>query len=173
MIVKDLRSLIFLVALLVLSPTAGAALPFNDDMVNSPVMTGKIMRPLPQDSVSEGSNIYPKNRDEALRLTNPLKGDRFSAQNGRRLYQINCTPCHGDIEAKPYVPGKVTKFLPGPNLTLPLYHDTANGRSDAYIYATIHFGSIATLMPRLGWKFSPTEHWDIVNYIRLVQSEND
>lgn len=165
----------FLIVLFVVCSSlqkSAQALPFNDDMVNSPVTTGAIMRPLPDGTASDNISSYKlENREEALKLTNPIKGDKLSTLNGRRLFQVNCTPCHGDIEAKPYVPGPVAKFLPGPDLTAPMYHDKADGRSDGNIYATIHFGSLSTLMPRVGWKLSPTEHWDIINYVRSVQNK--
>jgi hypothetical protein len=44
-------------------------------------------------------------------------------------------------------------------------------RTDGYIFGAIHYGSYSTLMPAYGWKFSIEEHWDMVNYIRKMQSE--
>ena len=146
------------------------ALPFNDDMVDNPMKTGRVMRPLPEGSLSDGSSTYHvATRDEALKLSNPGKVDEISVANGKRLFAVNCTPCHGDIASNPYKPGTVAKFLPGPNLSMDLYKDKPDGRTDGSIYGTIHFGSISGLMPALGWKFSPTEHWDMINYIRKIQ----
>jgi mono/diheme cytochrome c family protein len=164
----------FLVLLLIITARAQSvlALPFNDDMVNSPAITGKIMRPPPDGSIANGSLVsHLASRDEAMKLTNPIKGDNISTLNGKRLFQVNCSPCHGDIASDPYVPGTVSKFLPGPNLSAAMYHDKAEGKSDPYIYATIHFGSLSGLMPAVGWKLSPTEHWDVINYIRSVQAK--
>lgn len=48
--------------------------------------------------------------------------------------------------------------------------DMYKARTDGSIYATIHFG--IRLMPGHGWKLSPTEHWDIVNYVRSAQGIN-
>lgn len=159
-----------LFATLVVSVSNAKALPFNDDMVDNPMKTGRIMRPLPPGSLSDGSSTYHvASREDALKLSNPAKADEISIANGKRLFAVNCTPCHGDIESNPYKPGTVSKFLPGPNLAMDLYKDKPDGRTDGSIYGTIHFGSISGLMPALGWKFSPTEHWDLINYIRKIQ----
>ncbi len=163
------------IALLFITLIAAPAfsLPFNDDMVNSPVLTGKIMRPAPDGVISKGSlGYHVSSREDALKFTNPIKGDKTSVINGKRLFQVNCSPCHGNIASDPYQPGTVTKFLPGPNLSSDMYHDKDGGRTDGQIYGVIHFGSLSGLMSPLGWKFSPTEHWDLINYIRAVQTKS-
>lgn len=145
------------------------ALPFNDDMVNTQeFVAGETSRQKPDGSVAVGVLDYRvKDKAEAEKLTNPLKGDAKSAMYGKRLFQVNCSPCHGSIESKPYTPGPVAaKFASPPDIT----GETYKQKSDGYIYGTIHFGGMA-LMPALGWKLSPTEHWDIVNYIRKVQQD--
>ncbi|MCB0331689.1 MAG: cytochrome c, partial [Bdellovibrionales bacterium] len=43
-------------------------------------------------------------------------------------------------------------------------------KSDGHIFSYIHFGGVA-IMPRYGYKLSPREHWDIVNYIRWMQKD--
>jgi mono/diheme cytochrome c family protein len=114
------------------------------------------------------SAYYIAKKPDAENLVNPLKGDPMSVANGHRLFMVNCSPCHGDISKKPYVPGYVAAKLPliPPDPT----SDAYKGRSDGFFYGTIHFGG-AVLMPPLGWKLSPTEHWDIVNYIRDEQGK--
>ena len=171
-----IRTVLVFCTTLFLAVQNSRALPFNDDMVMNNMKTGRLMRQQPADSVAVGAaESRVTTREEALKLTNPIKGDENSALNGRRLFMVNCSPCHGDIGATPYKPGKVA-LLPGPNLTLDAYRESprsaasGGGRSDGSIYGTIHFGSIATLMPAVGWKLSPTEHWDIINYIRKVQN---
>ena len=98
-------------------------------------------------------------------MTNPVKADAASLAKGKRLFAVNCLPCHGDISKKPYQPGAVGKktLQTPPDLTL----DTYKTRTDGSIFATIHFG--IRLMPGHGWKLTPTDHWDIVNYIRNQQ----
>jgi len=150
---------------LLLSASSAAALPFNDGMVDIQPRTGAIMKPKAPNSVPKGSLAYRiEDKTEAETLSNPLKGDKFSAKSGKRLYKVNCYPCHGDLEAVPYAPGPVaSKYLPTPDIGGEAYKT----RSDGNLYGIIHFGS--AIMPALGYKLSPTEHWDIINYVRSVQ----
>jgi mono/diheme cytochrome c family protein len=149
--------------------SSAAALPFNDDMVSVQKRTGVMMRQKAPGTVAIGmSKYHVANREAAEALTNPLKGDAKSMANGKRLFAVNCLPCHGDISKKPYEPGQVGKksLQTPPDLTSDMYKT----RTDGSIYATIHFG--IRLMPGHGWKLSPTEHWDIVNYVRSQQGVN-
>lgn len=146
--------------------TEAVALPFNDDMVDVQKRTGTIMRQKAPGTVAIGmSEYYVPSREEAEKKTNPVKADAASLANGKRLFAVNCLPCHGDISKKPYAPGAVGKktLQTPPDLTL----DTYKTRTDGSIFATIHFG--IRLMPGHGWKLTPTDHWDIVNYIRNQQ----
>ena len=146
--------------------TEAVALPFNDDMVNVQKRTGTIMRQKAPGTVAIGmSEYYVPSREEAEKMTNPGKADAASLANGKRVFAVNCLPCHGDISKKPYAPGAVGKktLQTPPDLTL----DTYKTRTDGSIFATIHFG--IRLMPGHGWKLTPTDHWDIVNYIRNQQ----
>lgn len=156
--------------------TEASALPFNDDMVDVQKRTGTIMRQKAPGTVAIGmSDYYVASREEAEKMTNPVKADAKSVAKGKRLFAVNCLPCHGDISKKPYAPGAVgaKTIQTPPDLTSVTYHppvaggDATQGRTDASIYATIHFG--IRLMPGHGWKLSPTDHWDIVNYIRSQQ----
>lgn len=145
------------------------ALPFNDDMVNVQKRTGVMMRPKVPGTVAVGmSQYHVASREAAEALSNPLKGDPMSIASGKRLFAVNCLPCHGDISKKPYEPGAVGKksLQTPPDLTSDMYKT----RTDGSIYATIHFG--IRLMPGHGWKLSPTEHWDLVNYVRSQQGVN-
>ncbi|MBX7144487.1 MAG: c-type cytochrome [Oligoflexia bacterium] len=143
------------------------ALPFNTDMYHNQPITGDIMRPKAKDSVPMGSlERRVESKDEAAKLENPSKGDALSTANGERLFAVNCSPCHGQFAGgKQTAVGAVARFMPGPDLTAQLYKD----RSDGFFYGTIHFGGMA-LMPGYGYKLSPQEHWDIVNYIRKFQN---
>ena len=153
------------------------ALPFNDDMVDVQKRTGTIMRPKATNSVPVGSLEYSvKSREEAIKLTNPIKNNPESIQRGRALFAVNCAGCHGNLEVLPsgadYKGGKVAaNFDPNiriPDIRDPFYRDT---RTDGDFYGTLNFGSLAGLMPPVGWKFSPTEHWDLINFVRSVQKK--
>ena len=147
----------------------GSALPFNDDMVDVQKRTGVMMRQKAPGTVPLGmSEYHVATKADAEKMTNPIKADDRSVDNGKRLFSVNCTPCHGDISKKPWAPGYVAAKLPliPPDPTTDAY----KARSDGFFYGTIHFGG-AALMPALGWKLSPTEHWDVVNYIRSEQGK--
>lgn len=145
-----------------------AALPFNQDMAGRQPVTGQIMRPKEPNSVPLNSVATRiENRQEAEKLENPMAGNKLSIANGKRLFEANCTTCHGNWKEGQYVPSTLPAGMPSMNLALPLY----KSRTDGYIFGTIYYGSYSTLMPGYGWKFSREEHWDLVNYIRKVQSE--
>lgn len=153
-----------------LAPVHVAALPFNDDMVNinKHSRTGVMMRPKPMNSVALGSVATRLTSKEAAEsLVNPLKGDAESTARGKRLWGVNCLPCHGDISKVPYQPGLVAAKLPlmPPDPT----SDAYKSRTDGFFYGVVHLGAQG-IMPVLGWKFSETEHWDITNYIRAMQN---
>jgi mono/diheme cytochrome c family protein len=154
----------------VLSVGVVHALPFNDDMVNinKHSRTGVMMRPKALNSVPLGSvETRLVSKQDAESLVNPLKGDPTSTASGKRLWAVNCLPCHGDISKTPYVPGYVAAKLPliPPDPTTEVY----KAKSDGFFYGVVHLGAQG-IMPVLGWKFSATEHWDITNYIRAMQT---
>lgn len=148
------------------------ALPFNEDMAYGQNMpAGSIMRGRVAGTVPMGALDYTvASREDALKLVNPEPGNKFSVENGKRLWQANCTPCHGNYVTENgkqvYKPGAVASQVPGPDLTA----EMIAAKPDGHFYGYVYFGGIA-LMPAYGWKFSPTEHWDIVNYIRDVQKK--
>ncbi len=145
------------------------ALPFNDDMFHDQYKTGEVMRSNPEGSIPVGAKgRVIGSKEEAETLVNPLKGSKVSEVRGQRLWETNCTPCHGAFKGDGFervIP--LTTGLPlGPDVSVAAYKE----RSDGYLFGTIHFGGLA-LMPRYGYKLSITEHWDLVNYIRMTQRE--
>ncbi len=161
-------------ALLLLSivPVNGSALPFNDDMVANQMRAGSIMKPKSPNSIPVGSlsmRISSAQEAEGMGLTNPKQGNSEAISNGQRLFSVNCAACHGDISKSDWTPG-----LAGQKFELKQPPNIGSGdfknRSDASIYSTIHLGF--GLMPRLGWKLSADERWDVISYIRSVQAKN-
>lgn len=149
------------------------ALPFNDDMLDSQLKTGQVMRAKPPDTVALGSLEYRINKKEDVEnLQNPYGKDSASLRQGERLYAVNCLLCHGSIATKQYGgPGLVAgpgKFLiPPPDIASEAY----KARTDGAFFGAIHFGGAGNgaLMPALGFKLSAKEKWDIVTYIRKAQ----
>ena len=153
---------------LALLPLTASALPFNDDMVDVQIRPGKMMRAKSANSIPVGFlSERLENMAAAENLTNPLKENREALAEGARLFQINCTPCHGDIAAsswEPGVAGKLFALIQPPNIGA---GDFKN-RTDGYLYGVIYLGF--GLMPRVGYKLSPDERWSIVSYLRSVQT---
>jgi len=155
-------------ALLLGGVSTAAALPFNQDMVGGQPVTGQVMRPKAPNTVPLGAAAdFVPSREEALTWQNPIKGDRMSTLNGQRLFQVNCSPCHGAYKDGEHTPGAVSNVMPGVNLSLDMY----KVKPDGHFFGYIHFGGMA-IMPAYGWKLSTTEHWDIVNYVRHIQGLN-
>ncbi len=154
--------------IVLLSPLMAQALPFNNDMVETPALkTGSIVRSKPADTIPIGAHEYRVgSKEEALTLTNPNKVGPLNVSNGKRLFTVNCTPCHGYQDEKGVTPSLVAQkqLMAGPDLGSDLYA----ARPDGLFYGTIHFGGMA-VMPRVGYKLSPEETWDIVSYIRWMQ----
>ena len=153
------------------------ALPFNKDMYDVQIKAGQSMRPRPEGAISKGSlsGQFPlrvEKKEDVVNFQNPKKGDAVSTAHGKRLFEVNCSPCHGNIEKSPYEPGVAGRMMGAPDLRNAMYREkidgkAGDGRTDGSIYQTIHFGNV--IMPGYGWKFSPDEHWDIINYVRDVQ----
>jgi mono/diheme cytochrome c family protein len=163
-----MKKLLLMVVLISLAGTA-MALPFNDDMVENQITDGQLSRAIPEGSIPMGSlNYKVKSKEDAQKLTNPVKADDFSLRRGKRLFQVNCQACHGVLDSGTQIPAPAGKFLGAPNISDPLYHS----RTDGNIYGTIHFGGMA-IMPALGWKLSPQETWDIINYVRSLQKSKE
>jgi mono/diheme cytochrome c family protein len=101
-------------------------------------------------------------RDDAGKLLrNPVPITRQSVENGRRLFEIYCAHCHGPTGKGMGIVS--TKFIPAPDLTLPLFKE----RTDGFIYGQIRTGG--PLMPPHGEVLSAAERWDLVNFLRSLQ----
>lgn len=154
-------------SLAVVTASSARALPFNQDMVGNQYGLGQIMRPKAAGSVStnDAKRYVGLTREEAKDLQNPVPVTAASVLHGKRLYNVNCSPCHGSFIDGKHVPGPVGARLPAVNLA----QDYLKVVPDSHFFQFIHFGGMA-IMPAYGWKLSLEEHWDIVNYIRTVQN---
>jgi mono/diheme cytochrome c family protein len=100
---------------------------------------------------------------EANGLMAPFPASPDAIEQGRKMFGVYCTPCHGDGQVLGPVaaPGR----FPG---VVPLSGDTgvAKLRTDGWIYLTIRNGG--ALMPSYGWAMDDTEMWSIVHYVRTL-----
>lgn len=104
----------------------------------------------------------PLPRDQAAKsLQNPQPASPSSIESGRQIYITYCAVCHGN-EARGDGPIANKLVFPPPELP----HRSA-GLTDGYLYATTRNGGF--IMPPYGYRISPGERWDLVNYLRNLQ----
>lgn len=96
----------------------------------------------------------------AALVSNPAPMTEESLLNGRKYFQVNCAVCHGN-EGKG--DGSATKLGMIP---IPLTNESANGRSDGYLFAMMRNGRGA--MPSYN-RIEERDRWDVVNYVRALQ----
>lgn len=99
-------------------------------------------------------------------VTNPVLPDAESIAVGERLYQENCSSCHGPAGLGDGPEG-VTLFPPPANFTA---GHTAS-HSDGDLFYWIRNGVESTAMPAFGDQFSRTEVWHLVNYVRRLSTQ--
>ena len=104
----------------------------------------------------------PGTIDSMSSIANPTPVSDSSLLNGRKYFQINCSPCHG---VKAMGDGPATQFgMPGINLT----GDVTKARTDGYIFGMIRNGR--GLMPPYN-RIEEMDRWDVVNYLRALQGK--
>lgn len=105
----------------------------------------------------------PGTIDSMAAIPNPHPVSAASLLNGRKYFQVNCAPCHGDAGMGN---GEATKFgMPAINLIT----DVTRGRTDGYIFGMIRNGR--GLMPTYN-RIEEPDRWDVVNYLRALQGLN-
>lgn len=152
-----------------LMPTVVLAWPWSQDMMNQPSIKPQegYMTPFPARSVPvTGIPTTLKNREETRNLHNPVAASEASLNQGRKLFKIYCSACHG-LTGKADSP--VSTKIGAIDLTDSYVQ---NDLSEGWIWGTITFGSY--VMPSYGVvgegggsnDLSVTERWHVVNYIK-------
>ncbi len=135
------------------------------DMYDSPAFMAQEepVRLPPADSVpTKGRERIPP-LTEASRLANPLKADDWTLFQGKELYGIFCTPCHGESGAGDGPVGR--KYLPPP---ADIRHSGHGGHhSDGEFFVIISKGIGG--MPGLQADLAPEERWKIVHHLRTLK----
>ena len=122
---------------------------------------GQVMPLPPGGSMPVQGKEREISREEAAKIKNPVPATAESIENGKRLFQISCSVCHG-ADGKGMGP-VAAKFVPPPDITQAFFR----ARTDGFLYETIRRGG--PLMPGQGEALSSKERWDIVNYLRSLQ----
>jgi mono/diheme cytochrome c family protein len=157
------RTVLTVAIILLMRSVLAYGWPWSTDMSRQPsIKPQRAPRVPPPNSIPIQGKEMPIDRVEAgKQLHNPVKSTLASVENGKLLFHIYCSPCHG-AEAKGDGPvGK--KFVSPTDLTL----EVSRNRPDGYIFATIREGG--STMPSQADGLSPKETWDVVNYLRSLQ----
>ncbi len=161
---------------LLLAPAWAQAWPWSQDMANQistkpqesvdPANPG--MREFPKRSVPvAGTTVRVADMEAAGKMQNPVVADAASVAQGKHLFQIYCTPCHGNSGTGDGLVG--AKLLMQPwNLTSSNDMHSWNPKEfpDGYIWGYMALGG--AVMPSYANDLSATERWHVVNYIRKV-----
>lgn len=157
-----------LTIILLLAPVLAQAWPWSKDMANqisikpqeSVDEANPGMNPFPQRSKPvPGTTVDVKDQEAATKLTNPIPADEKSVAKGAQLFAIYCVPCHGKS-------GTGDGYV-GAKLILRPFDLTSTdlaAKPDGHIFGMMTFGG--AVMPVYANDLSPTERWNVVNYVR-------
>jgi mono/diheme cytochrome c family protein len=95
---------------------------------------------------------------------NPIAADEASITRGQELYTIHCQMCHGQMADGG---GSVAPFLA--NRPANLTSEVVQSKSDGSMFLTITNG-IEGKMPPLNENLLVSERWDIVNFLRTLET---
>lgn len=139
--------------------------PWNKDMARQPALKpqAQAIEGPPEGSVPLQGKEPARSREEAAKIKNPVSATAKSVEDGKRLFQIYCSVCHG-ADGKGMGP-VASKFVPPPDVTQAFFR----ARTDGFLYETIRRGG--PLMPGGGESLSSKERWNIVNYLRTLQGQ--
>lgn len=155
---------------LLLTPVFAQAWPWSKDMSEqisvkpqeSPDPSNPGMMPFPKHSVPvPGTGSLVKDMDTATNMPNPVPATEKSVELGGRLFGIYCTACHG-YEGK-------GDGLVGQKLVLQpfdLTSEPVKDLTDGFIWGYMTLGG--AIMPSYANDLSPTERWNVINYVRKV-----
>lgn len=157
--IKIISSLIISLAFM---PYEAYSLPWDIDMYSQQSLkSNEIAREPVKGTVPVGYKPFTMTIEEADKnLKNPVELSKNSIWRGRRLWNAQCSSCHG-LGGNSNT--NIGKLLGAPDLM----QDRFDSYSDGKLYGTIVWGIRS--MPRYGYKLSEKERWDIVNYFRYLQ----
>lgn len=98
---------------------------------------------------------------------NPVATTPRTLDAGRQAYTGSCSPCHG-AAGQGRGPFGVTSFPPAGDLT----NDFARALTDDQLFSITKYGLGFTPMPAFSSQYSDTQIWELVTFIRMLQSGN-
>ncbi len=137
---------------------------------------GQTIQPPPKGTVARGKKPFPfKGESVADRvkeqyeagdvLHNPLKPTDEVLAEGKRLFNVFCSDCHGKSGA-----GDGHLYTAGlyPAKPTSLIENYVQSKPDGEIYYVITKGSISGLMPGHEIQIRPEDRWKIILYLRTL-----
>jgi len=96
---------------------------------------------------------------------NPIEANEYNLTEGKRLYNINCTPCHGEDGL-----GKGTIVADGKYPQVPAYGDRLPTINPGKAFYSITHGK--NLMGAYGSALAPKQRWQVIHYIYKLSGAN-
>jgi len=140
------------------------------DKPNTINPNGMNMREPVKHTIARGQLDYAKysftvsneSYETAAGLQNPVSASPEVIAQGQTLYNINCTPCHGDAGKGDGTLVADGKFPPPPSYDSDRIKTTPDGK----LFYSIRYGK--NLMGAYGTVLNPEQIWKVIHYIRTV-----
>lgn len=150
---------------------------YNQDQPNKNFANGATAQKPPQHTEPIGFDRYPypntkEGYEASVAFMNPLETNGANLVQGKRLYLVYCSPCHGESGDGQ---GHIVQLDKGIS-AVPPYHgaDAMSSRGGLMkdmpagkIYHTIYYGLNA--MGSHASQLSPEERWKVVMYVQQLQ----
>lgn len=114
------------------------------------------------DYAKYGFTVSNASYEAAAALKNPIAASPAVIAEGQTLYNIHCTPCHGDKGLGDGAIVAAGKYPPPPSYESDRIKTTPDGK----MFYSIRYGK--NLMGAYGTALNPTQIWKVVHYIRTV-----
>ena len=151
---------------------AGAAwsFPWSIDMFRGAAIQPLEVSPrvMPEGTLPVDTGTPPQDLEQAtIKAHNPLKPTPENIAHGKELFTNTCTPCHGESG---HGDGPVAHLLHAHGYDPKnLVTGTSRNLPDGYIYGYIRDGGIH--MPSYADAMNSDERWDVVMYVRQLQTQ--
>jgi mono/diheme cytochrome c family protein len=158
-------------AFVVAGSSAAWSFPWSIDMFRGqsiqPLETSP--RVMPEGTLPVDTGTPPQDLEQAtVKAHNPLKPTADNIARGKELFTNTCSPCHGESG---HGDGPVAHLLHAHGFDPKnLVTGVSKNLPDGYIYGYIRDGGIH--MPSYGDAMNSDERWDVVMYVRQLQTQS-